>query len=242
VQVHRHQLAPLLVAEPDQRVQRRLDLPGRHLGALSLQPRRDAPDMIQPDRARVIDQDVDRAQVALDTRKRRIDRGAVADVDLGGQPVAYRLDHLLRGLQGNIERGHPGTLVGEPVTDRLADARAAAGNDGHLVLEPHRAFQPPSSPQSGLARLLPQARNPPSMGITAPVRNAASSEARKQTSFPTSSGAPRRPMIWGAVSSHSAAAGSFACSTWSRAIGVAIAPGAKALHRTAGPRSTAVAL
>ena len=76
--MHRHQLAPLLVAEPDHRVQRRLDAAdGGHLGALPLQPRRDAPDMLQPDRARVIDQDVDRAQVALDARKRCVDRRAV---------------------------------------------------------------------------------------------------------------------------------------------------------------------
>ena len=148
--------------------------------------------MIQPDRARVIDQDVDRAQVALDVRERRIDRGAVADVDLGGQPVAYGLDRLLCGRQGNIERGHPGAFVGEPVTDRLADASAAAGNDGHPAIEPHRHLLPP---WVGPGRLLPQARNPPSIGTTAPVRNAASSEARKQTSFPTSSGVPRRPLI-----------------------------------------------
>jgi hypothetical protein len=134
--VHRHQLAPLLVGEPDQRVQRRLDLPGGHLGALPLQPWRDAPDMVQPDRARVVDEDVDRAHVALDARDRRIDRGAVADVDLGGQPVAYRLDRPLRGWQGDVECGDPGTLGGEPVADRFANARAAPGDNGHPAIEP----------------------------------------------------------------------------------------------------------
>jgi hypothetical protein len=226
--VHRHQVAPLLIAEPDQRVEWRLDLPGGHLGALPLQQRRDPPDMVQPDRARVVDQDVDRAHLALDTSDRRIDRGAIADVDLGGQPVADRLDHLLRGRQGDVKRGDPGSLGGEPVTDRLADTGGTAGDGGHLAFEPHRHLPPLCEPASasGLARLLRQARNPPSIGITAPVRNAASSEARKQTSFPTSSGVPRRPLTWGAVSSHSAAAGSVAFSTCSRAIGVSIAPGA----------------
>src|ERR1700729_1512676 len=52
-------------------------------------------------------------------------------------------------------------------------------------------------PRAGDQALLPrQARQPPSIGKIEPVIQAASSEARKHTSLPTSTGSPKRGMRW----------------------------------------------
>ena len=82
--------------------------------------------------AGVVDPDVDGAERRLGLRERGVDRRAVADVGAHGQPrrrVRRRVGRVLVHVEDRDLRA----VGGEAQADRLADARAAAGNDGDLA-------------------------------------------------------------------------------------------------------------
>ena len=70
-------------------------------------------------------------------RERVVDRGAVADVGVQRQARADRRDRLPGGVQPDVERRDARAVGGEAVTDRLADARAAARDHGDPAVEAH---------------------------------------------------------------------------------------------------------
>ena len=107
--------------------------------ALRLEQRHDALQVGGADRSRVVDEDVDRAELTLDERERVVDRGAVADIGVQRQARADRRDRLPGGLQPHVERRDARAVGGEPVADRLADARASARDDGDPAVEAHAA-------------------------------------------------------------------------------------------------------
>jgi hypothetical protein len=123
------QAAPFVVAEADDRVERRPHAAVERLAALRLQQRHHAREMGRADRPGVVYEDVDRAELALDVLERGIDGGAVADVGVHRKPVTDGVDRLLGRLEPEIERGHARAVGGQPVADRLADARSAARDD-----------------------------------------------------------------------------------------------------------------
>ena len=144
--MHGEQAAPLVVAEPHQRVERRLDDPGQRLLPLGLQQRQHSREMRGADRSRVVDDDPDRAQLALDARERLVDGGAVADVGVDRESGADRRDRLAGRVEPDVERRDARAVGGEAVTDRLADARAATGDDGDRHASPGTATSRPRQP------------------------------------------------------------------------------------------------
>ena len=137
--MHGQQAAPLVVAQSHERVQRRLHPAGQRFQALRLEQRHDALQVGGAHRSRVVDEDVDRAELALDVRERVVDRGAVADVGVQREARADRRDRLPGGVQPDVERRDARAVGGEAVADRLADARAAARDDSDPAVEAHAA-------------------------------------------------------------------------------------------------------
>jgi hypothetical protein len=85
----------------------------------------------------VVDQDADTADFALDALDRRHDRGMIGDVDHegGGRAAGGKANGLLAARGVEIEDGEPAALFREAKRDRPADAAAAAGNYGDLILQ-----------------------------------------------------------------------------------------------------------
>ena len=104
--------------------------------ALARNQRLDAAQVVHADRARVVDQDVDRAELGLDALDRGIDRRAVGHVADERQTLAAgELDGLLGRLEPNVKRRHARALGGQPPHDRAADPGAAAGDHRHACLQ-----------------------------------------------------------------------------------------------------------
>jgi hypothetical protein len=139
VEVDGKQAPPLFVAQPNQRVQRRPHAAGERLEPLGLQQWHDAREMGCADRSCVVDKDVDGAELALHVRERGFHGVAVADVGVDREAVADGGDGLPRRVEPEVESRDSRALGREAVADRLADARAAAGDDGDPALEPHAA-------------------------------------------------------------------------------------------------------
>ena len=137
--MHRQQAAPLVVAESRERVQRRPHATGQRLQALGLEQRHDAGEMRRADGSRVVDEDVDGAELALDLRERGVHRGAVAHVGVDRDAVAERGDRLPRRIEPDVERRDARPVGAEAVADRRADARAAAGDDRDPPGQAHAA-------------------------------------------------------------------------------------------------------
>jgi hypothetical protein len=146
--VDREHAPPLVVGEADERVERRLDrsAPERLLELL-LRPRVHALGLPHGCDPGVVDPDVDRPEPFLDLDQRGVDRGAVADVRPDRDPVDP-LRHASGGVLVHVEHRNARAVRAEPKTDRLADARAAAGHDRDLVLERHgtTTARPTTSP------------------------------------------------------------------------------------------------
>ena len=89
---------------------------------------------------RVVDENVDRPKLVDGRRDQHFAVGRLGDVGWDGQnrPPAFLLDRLGRMRQrllGAPGDGDPRPLPGESAGDRIADSRAAAGDDRDLAVE-----------------------------------------------------------------------------------------------------------
>jgi hypothetical protein len=135
VEVDGHHPAPLLVGELDERVERgRHGTARRQVGDLLLDARVDP--LGAAGDARVVHPDVHRAELRLHLPQGTVDGGTVADVGLHGQAVAGQARSQLRRLKVDVEHGHACPVAGQPQAGRLADPRAAAGDQRDPAVEP----------------------------------------------------------------------------------------------------------
>ena len=90
---------------------------------------------------RVIDQDVDAAAFGDDRVHHHGDVGRLGDVGHDGEALAAEGGRVLGGGVGrggiDVVDHHMGALAGIGERDIAADAAAAAGDDGHFVLQAH---------------------------------------------------------------------------------------------------------
>src|SRR5262245_39579166 len=98
----------------------------------------------------VVDEDVERAELALDRREHRPHLRAVGDVRLDGSPAGRPLQcrHGLFGcLEPDLVHDDVRALVGKEHRDRAAEARAASRHQRDLVLElhPSSSIMPPAT-------------------------------------------------------------------------------------------------
>ena len=111
--------------------------------------------------ARVVHEDVERAELALERDEHRPHLAAVRDVGLERAPAA-RVAHLLHGLLGGLEPhvvDHDArALVGEEMRDRAPDSRPAARDERDPTLELHAA-PPRGVPRAYHATLTPAHRS-----------------------------------------------------------------------------------
>src|SRR5690348_3222464 len=87
----------------------------------------------------VVDQDEYGPEELADRCYRALQRrnvGEIARLEMHGRSRLGKLPHQgARGLHGDVDEGYLGVLRGELAHDRLADARAAAGDQNDLVLQ-----------------------------------------------------------------------------------------------------------
>ena len=131
---------PLVVGEPHERVERRLRLSaGGDLLALALQRTSHAADVVKPDRARVVDEDLEWPELLLDLLDRAVDLSTVSDVDLDSESRSDRVDRPLGAREREVENGDRCPFAGEAMADRLTDSCPTAGDSGDLAVEPQSA-------------------------------------------------------------------------------------------------------
>ena len=87
IDVDREEPPPLLVGDAHQCIEGRHDPARCSLRSLLLRKRSDARDVRRSGGAGIVDEDVQAAELLDDALDGGVDRGAVADVDLEGQPV-----------------------------------------------------------------------------------------------------------------------------------------------------------
>ena len=90
------------------------------------------------------------AELALHARERVLHRGAVADVGVHREARPDRVDRRPGGFEPDVERRDARAVGGQAVADRLADARAAAGDDRdpHAGTATSRPRPPPAASRS----------------------------------------------------------------------------------------------
>src|SRR5207249_5909358 len=146
VQVHADHVVPGLVAHRLRDVPVRLhSLAGHHLhdARLALAHRGLAVVAGPHGHARVVDEDVQAAVLAVDDGEHRADGLAVGDVGRDrARAGAERLGRGLGGFLADVVDDHARALVGEALADGAADARAAARDERHTILELHRWVLP----------------------------------------------------------------------------------------------------
>jgi hypothetical protein len=93
--------------------------------------------VVECDGACVVDEDLERAELALDPLDRLVDLRAVGDVDFERESAADCLDRSPGGPKRDVEHRDGCARARQATADRLADARAATRHGGHLPLESH---------------------------------------------------------------------------------------------------------
>ena len=87
----------------------------------------------------VVDEDADRPHALADLLHRRFERGNIGEIALKkqrrGMGGADLRDEVFGRLDGDIDKGHIGFLLGEGLDHRRADARSAAGDEDDLIDE-----------------------------------------------------------------------------------------------------------
>ena len=154
VEVDGEHLAPFVVGQPDQRVERCRHRALRALVELALHPVRDPARVRDRRDPRVVDPDVDRAERRLDLgqrgvdgrrrRRRRPGRRSRRRASRSARPRPGRRRAPRRCAPSSASRTH----------DRLADPGAAAGDDGDPTVEPsaHATYPSVCSARSSAAR------------------------------------------------------------------------------------------